>query len=311
MALDHQEDCVLHEKRSDMIKSMTGFGRGEYADDKRGVVVEIRAVNHRYSDINVKMPRRYSFAEEPIKALVKNVAPRGKIDVSIMVDSVGEDETNVRLNLPVAKQYHDNLMRLKSELNLHGEVSLSLLAGMPDVIRAVAEVEDEQAILKSLSEPVIQAVENLDAMRIEEGAKLTEDILYRGELIAEIAGEVEEYAPGVVETYAAKMKDRIAELLGNGSAVPEDRILLEAAVFADKSNITEELVRLKSHIAQLRSIIATAREPVGKKLDFLVQEMNREANTMGSKANDIAITNRVLNLKSEIEKIREQIQNIE
>lgn len=311
MTGDHKEDYVLHEKRSDMIKSMTGFGRGEYADDKRGVVVEIRAVNHRYSDINVKMPRRYSFAEEPIKALVKNVAPRGKIDVSIMVDSVGEDETNVRLNLPVAKQYHDNLMRLKRELNLHGEVSLSLLAGMPDVIRAVAEVEDEQAILKSLSEPVIQAVENLDAMRMEEGAKLTEDILYRGELIAEIAGEVEEYAPGVVETYAAKMKDRIAELLGNGSAVPEDRILLEAAVFADKSNITEELVRLKSHIAQLRSIIATAREPVGKKLDFLVQEMNREANTMGSKANDIAITNRVLNLKSEIEKIREQIQNIE
>ncbi len=294
-----------------MIKSMTGFGRGEYADDKRGVVVEIRAVNHRYSDINVKMPRRYSFAEEPIKALVKNVAPRGKIDVSILVDSVGEDETNVRLNLPVARQYHDNLMRLKSELNLHGEVSLSLLAGMPDVIRAMAEVEDEQAILKSLSEPVIQAVENLDVMRMDEGARLAEDILSRGDLIAEITGEIEEYAPGVVETYTAKMRERIAELLGGGSSVTEDRILLEAAVFADKSNITEELVRLKSHIAQLRSIITTAREPVGKKLDFLVQEMNREANTMGSKANDIAITNRVLNLKSEIEKIREQIQNIE
>lgn len=294
-----------------MIKSMTGFGRGEYADDKRGVVVEIRAVNHRYSDINVKMPRRYSFAEEPIKALVKNVAPRGKIDVSILVDSVGEDETNVRLNLPVARQYHDNLIRLKSELNLHGEVSLSLLAGMPDVIRAVAEVEDEQAILKSLSEPVIQAVENLDVMRVEEGVRLAEDILSRGDLIAEVTGEIEEYAPGVVETYTAKMRERIAELLGGGSTVTEDRILLEAAVFADKSNITEELVRLKSHIAQLRSIIATAREPVGKKLDFLVQEMNREANTMGSKANDIAITNRVLILKSEIEKIREQIQNIE
>lgn len=294
-----------------MIKSMTGFGRGEYADDKRGVVVEIRAVNHRYSDINVKMPRRYSFAEEPIKALVKNVAPRGKIDVSILVDSVGEDETNVRLNLPVARQYHDNLIRLKSELNLHGEVSLSLLAGMPDVIRAVAEVEDEQAILKSLSEPVIQAVENLDVMRVEEGTRLAEDILSRGDLIAEVTGEIEEYAPGVVETYTAKMRERIAELLGGGSTVTEDRILLEAAVFADKSNITEELVRLKSHIAQLRSIIATAREPVGKKLDFLVQEMNREANTMGSKANDIAITNRVLILKSEIEKIREQIQNIE
>jgi uncharacterized protein (TIGR00255 family) len=294
-----------------MIKSMTGFGRGEYADDKRGVVVEIRAVNHRYSDINVKMPRRYSFAEEPIKALVKNVAPRGKIDVSIQVDSVGEDETRVRLNLPVARQYHDNLLRLKNELNLQGEVSLSLLAGMPDVIRSVAEVEDEQAILKSLSEPVTRAAENLDAMRMEEGARLTEDILYRGGLIADTAEEIEAYAPSVAENYTAKMKERIIELLGSGSGATEDRILLEAAIFADKSNITEELVRLKSHIAQLRNIIATAREPVGKKLDFLVQEMNREANTMGSKANDIAITNKVLNLKSEIEKIREQIQNIE
>lgn len=290
---------------------MTGFGRGEYTDEKRSIVVEIRAVNHRYSDISVKMPRRYSFAEEPIKALVKNVAPRGKIDVSIQVDNSGEEDTSVRLNLPVAKQYCDNLLKLKSELDLQGEVSLSLLAGMPDVIKPMAALEDEEAILKSLSEPVIQAVENLDAMRRDEGARLAEDILYRGGLIADIAQEVEACGPEVVAAYALKMKERIAELMGNGGVVPEDRILLEAAIFADKSNITEELVRLKSHIAQLRSIIAAAKEPVGKKLDFLVQEMNREANTMGSKANDIAITNRVLELKSEIEKIREQIQNIE
>ncbi len=290
---------------------MTGFGRGEYTDEKRSIVVEIRAVNHRYSDISVKMPRRYSFAEEPIKALVKNVAPRGKIDVSIQVDNSGEEDTSVRLNLPVAKQYCDNLLKLKSELDIQGEVSLSLLAGMPDVIKPMAALEDEEAILKSLSEPVIQAVENLDAMRRDEGARLAEDILYRGGLIADIAQEVEACGPEVVAAYALKMKERIAELMGNGGVVPEDRILLEAAIFADKSNITEELVRLKSHIAQLRSIIAAAKEPVGKKLDFLVQEMNREANTMGSKANDIAITNRVLELKSEIEKIREQIQNIE
>lgn len=294
-----------------MIKSMTGFGRGEYTDEKRGIVVEIRAVNHRYSDISVKMPRRYSFAEEPIKALVKNVAPRGKIDVSIQVDSLGESETSVRLNLPVAKEYHDNLICLKNELNLHGEVSLALLAGMPDVIKSMPPAEDEEAILKSLSEPVILAVENLDAMRMAEGGRLAEDILYRAGLIAGIAQEVEAYGPEVTAAYALKMKERISELLGNGAAVPEDRILLEAAVFADKSNITEEIIRLKSHVAQLRSIIASAGEPVGKKLDFLVQEMNREANTMGSKANDIAITNRVLELKSEIEKIREQIQNIE
>jgi uncharacterized protein (TIGR00255 family) len=294
-----------------MLKSMTGFGRGEYADEKRSVVVEIRAVNHRYSDINIKMPRRYSFAEEPIKGLVKNVAPRGKIDVAIMIDNSSDEDTNVKLNLPVAKQYYENLTMLKEELNIPGDISVSLLSGMPDVIKAIPNVENEEAVLKSLSEPVILAVDNLDKMRIAEGAKLTEDILFRGGLIADLASNIEVYAPNVSRAYALKIKERISELLDKAATIPEERIVLEAAVFADKSNITEELVRLKSHVQQLNDIIEKSNQPVGKKLDFLVQEMNREANTIGSKANDIEITKHVLSLKSEIEKIREQVQNIE
>lgn len=294
-----------------MLKSMTGFGRGEYADEKRSVVVEIRALNHRYSDINIKMPRRYSFAEDPIKSLVKNVAPRGKIDVSIMVDSSSDEDTDVKLNLAVAKQYYNNLMMLKEELKIPGDISISLLGGMPDVMKAIPNVENEEAVLKSLSDPVILAVANLDKMRMVEGAKLAEDILFRCGLISELASKIEVFAPSVAKTYVLKMKERISELLDKSATIPEDRILLEAAVFADKANITEELVRLKSHVIQLKDIIEKSNQPVGKKLDFLVQEMNREANTIGSKANDIEITKYVLSLKSEIEKIREQVQNIE
>lgn len=294
-----------------MLKSMTGFGRGEYTDEKRNVVVEIRAVNHRYSDITVKMPRRYSFAEEPIKSLVKNVAPRGKIDVSIMIDNSSSDDTDVKLNLPMAKQYYANLTTLKEALNVPGDISISLLSQMPDIIKAIPNVEDEEAVLKSLSEPVVLAVDDLDKMRIIEGAKLAEDILMRGGLIENLAAQIEVYAPSVSKMYVLKMKERISELLDKAATIPEDRILLEAAVFADKSNITEELVRLKSHVQQLRDIVGKANQPVGKKLDFLVQEMNREANTIGSKANDIEITKHVLSLKSEIEKIKEQVQNIE
>lgn len=294
-----------------MIKSMTGFGRAEYADDKRSVVVEIKAVNHRYSDISVKMPRRYSFAEEQLKSLVKNVAPRGKIDISVMVDNAAVDDTNVQLNLTIAKQYYDNLMLLKNEFALQGEVSLSMLGNMADVIRIIPDAEDEEAILKSLTMPTLSAAENLNNMRVAEGAKLAEDLLYRGGLVADLANEIEVYAPKVSQLYAQKMKDRIGELLGGVATVPEERIVLEAAIFADKANITEELVRLKSHVQQLKDIIGQADQPAGKKLDFLIQEMNREVNTIGSKANDLSITNHVLSLKSEVEKIREQVQNIE
>ena len=288
-----------------MVKSMTGFGRAEYSDGKRNIIVEMKAVNHRYSDISMKMPRRYSFAEEKLKSIVKGVARRGKIDVSILVENITEDDTTVKLNAMAAKQYYDNLKELKGMFEVNGDITLQMLASMPDVLKAVPDVEDEEEILKSLSVPVAQAAEKLNEMRIVEGKKLAEDIIYRGGLILSMVKEIEQRSPAVVSEYTNRLKERIQDLLGNTVEIPEDRILVEAAIFADKCSVTEELVRLNSHIVQLENIITKSNQPDGKKLDFLVQEMNREANTIGSKANDITIT------KSEIEKIREQVQNIE
>lgn len=294
-----------------MIKSMTGFGRGETSDEKRNIIVEIKAVNHRYCDINFKMPRRYSFAEERLKAIVKEVARRGKIDVSVIVENVADDDTTVRLNTAVAQQYYDNLKELSQAFGLPADISLSYLASLPDVMKAVPDVEDEEAILRCLEEPVRQAAAKLDDMRKTEGARLAEDIIMRGGLIREMVEKVETRSPLVTKAYAEKLRERIGELTDGAVELPEDRIILEAAIFADKCSVTEELVRLRSHVTQLENIITRSTQPDGKKLDFLVQEMNREANTIGSKANDIEITNLVLDMKSEIEKIREQVQNIE
>ncbi|MCQ4637893.1 YicC family protein [Anaerovorax odorimutans] len=294
-----------------MIKSMTGFGRSEHSDGKRSITVEIKSVNHRYGDISVKMPRRYSFAEEKIKNTVKKTVSRGKVDVSIIVENLTEDDVTVKLNTMVAKQYVDNLGELQDKFGLTGEITLQFLATLPDVMKAVPDVEDEEEVSRAIQIPLAQAVENLDGMRTVEGQKLAEDLLQRGELIRSLVKQIEERSPMVTEAYTEKMRDRIKELIGNNVTVPEDRILLEAAIFADKCSITEELVRLDSHMIQLKKILEKSNQPAGKKLDFLVQEMNREANTIGSKANDIEITNLMLEIKSEIEKIREQVQNIE
>ena len=294
-----------------MIKSMTGFGRGEHSDGKRNIIVEIKAVNHRYSDITVKMPRRYSFAEDRIKNIVKGIARRGKIEISIIVENLTEDDMKIRLNEMVAQQYYDNLLVLKSKFDVAGDITLPFLANMPDVLRAIPDVEDEEKICQALLVPVKMAADKLDEMREIEGAKLSEDIIQRGDLIRTHVNEISQKTSNVSAIYTLKIKDRIRELIGNSIEIPEDRILLEAAIFADKCSITEELVRLDSHIIQLENIIKKSTQPDGKKLDFLVQEMNREANTIGSKANDIEITNVVIEIKSEIEKIREQVQNIE
>ena len=294
-----------------MIKSMTGFGRSEYSDEKRSIVVEIKSVNHRYCDVSMRMPRRYSFAEEKLKALVKQYARRGKIEVSIMVDNLTDEDSSVKLNTLAAHQYYENLQQLKNEFGLEGEVTLPFLASLPDVMKSVPDLEDEDEVCRSLSIPVEEAAKKLDEMRIVEGKKLAEDILMRGDLIRDLVKQIELQAPETVKNYTVKLKERIAELVDGAVEIPEDRILLEAAIFADKANITEEMVRLDSHIRQLKDIIGKSNQPDGKKLDFLVQEMNREANTIGSKANDLTITNTVLDIKSEVEKIREQVQNIE
>ena len=294
-----------------MIKSMTGFGRSEYSDGKRNIICEIKSVNHRYSDITVKMPRRYSFAEDKIKQTVKEKLARGKVDVSINVENVTENDVVIKLNQLAAKQYFDNLTELKEQFGLAGDIDLELLANMPDVLKAVPDVEDEEELTKAILVPVAEASANLEKMRAAEGARLAEDLINKGEIIKGILDQIEERSPLVVKEYAAKLHDRIAELLDGAAEVPEDRILVEAAIFADKCAIDEEITRLNSHLIQLKTILTGSEGTVGKKLDFLVQEMNREANTIGSKANDITITNHMLNIKAEIEKIREQVQNIE
>lgn len=298
-----------------MIKSMTGFGRGEYTDGKRNMVVEIKTVNHRYADITIKMPRRYSFAEDKIKSAIKAHIRRGKADVFIMVENIGDSDVSVQINEELAKQYLEKMVSLRDALGepegFNDQLSLLQIAGLPDVIKNTPAAEDEEEIIQALLIPTLQAAQNLDKMRTTEGEKLAEDLLAKGENLKTLLDQIAARAPQVATDYTAKLRERITELIGNSVQIPEDRILVEAAIFADKCAIDEEITRLNSHIMQLRDIVSTSNQPDGKKLDFLVQEMNREANTIGSKSNDITITGYVLDLKSEIEKIREQVQNIE
>ncbi len=294
-----------------MIKSMTGFGRSEYTDGKRNITVEIKSVNHRYSDISIKMPRRYGFAEDKVKNAVKERIRRGKVDVSIMVENITENDVNIKLNTMIAKQYYENLLELRKEFSVEGDITLQFLAGLPDVMKAIPDVEDEEEITKAILIPVAEAAANLEKMRAVEGEKLAEDLIAKGRSIRSILDKIAERAPQVSIDYTARLRERITELIGGSIEVPEDRILVEAAIFADKCAIDEEITRLGSHLIQLENIVAKSTQPDGKKLDFLVQEMNREANTIGSKANDITITGYMLEIKSEIEKIREQVQNIE
>lgn len=294
-----------------MIKSMTGFGRGEYNDGKRSIIVEIKSVNHRYADISVRMPRRYSFVEDKVKNTVKETLKRGKAEVSVMVENLTENDVNIKLNTMIARQYMDNLKELQECFSVPGEITLEYLAGLPDVLKTIPDVDDEEEMTACILKPVREAAANLEKMRGIEGSKLAEDLVMRGEIIKSLVDRIEERADLVPAAYTEKLRERIKELIGNNVTVPEDRILVEAAIFADKCNVTEELTRLRSHMDQMKSIIEKSTQPDGKKLDFLVQEMNREANTIGSKANDIEVTNLMLQVKAEIEKIREQVQNIE
>ncbi len=294
-----------------MVKSMTGFGRGEYNDGKRNMIAEIKSVNHRYSDISVRMPRRYQFAEDAVRSTVKQHISRGKIDVQISVEYIAESDIKVELNKPLAEQYIQNFKVLKDEYGVQGEVTLELLSGMPEVLKQSSDVEDEDEIRQSIIKATDAAAENLEKMRAVEGEKLAEDLLERADLIKAMVSEIEVKAADLPGIYKEKLRTRIDELLDGASVVPEDRLAQEVAIFADHADITEEITRLRSHMDQMKSIINESKGADGKKLDFLVQEMNREANTIGSKANDLGITEVMLRIKSEVEKIREQVQNIE
>ena len=297
-----------------MIKSMTGFGRGEYSDEISKVTVEIRSVNHRYLDIYVKMPRRYSFAEDTIKAAIKEKLHRGKVEVNVTVDNTGKSDSDVRVDKELAARYYNALSELRNSFDFgeDSRVSLSLLSKMPDVIVTTPAAEDEEAMVKRLLGATEKALDDFCSMREAEGEKLAADLYARADTIQEIKDRIEKRAPEIEKEYAARFKARVEEILDGVYEVPDERIALEAAIFADKANITEELVRLNSHISQLRRFLQSeGKEAVGKKIDFLIQEMNREANTIGSKSNDREITSDMLELKAEIEKVREQVQNIE
>ncbi|MEG2419924.1 MAG: YicC/YloC family endoribonuclease [Oscillospiraceae bacterium] len=292
-----------------MIQSMTGYGRGEATLHGRGIVVEVRAVNNRYLDCTVKMPRAYIFAEDALKTEVQRGVSRGKVDVFVTVADAAADRVNVSVNKAVAEGYVQALRSLQGAYGLRDDISTALVAGFPDVLVLEKAKEDTEAISADLCAVLGIALKDFDAMRRREGTKLTEDLLHRAETIEGLMAFVEERSPKTVAEYRARLEGKMAEVLGN-TQLDEGRILTEAAIFADKIAVDEETVRLHSHLAQLRELLEKGGA-VGRKLDFLVQEFNREANTIGSKCNDIEITRHVVEIKAEIEKIREQVQNIE
>lgn len=292
-----------------MIKSMTGYGRNKIETPEREISVEIKSVNHRYLDLNLKTPRLYAFLEEPIKKAATAAIARGKVDLYVSVVQKDGQDVKVTPNLALAGQYLEALRALQQAFSLPEQVSAVRLAQMPDVLSVSKEEPDAEAVKVQALEATAAALEEYNAMRQREGQRLCQDILYRAELLAQMTDQVERRSPESVEEYRQKIQVRMQEILGD-TQIAEQRILAEAALFADKVSVTEEVVRLRSHLAQVRDLVQ-GEQPAGRKLDFLVQEMNREVNTIGSKANDYELAQIVVEMKAEIEKIREQIQNLE
>ena len=291
------------------MKSMTGYGRARAATDGREIMVELRAVNHRYLDVNVKCPRGYGFLEEALKKATGACISRGKVDIFVAVTDMGAQETAIVLNKELAQGYLKALTELRDTLHLHDDISVMSIARMPDVLVSERLEVDAEALTAAVLDVFAQAVDEFDVMRGREGEKMAADVAGRMQTILGLVEEVEKRSPERVTAYRERLEKRMNEILADTTVDPQ-RILTEAAIFADKTAVDEETVRLRSHLDQLALMLADEK-PVGRKLDFLVQEMNREANTIGSKANDTVLANLVISLKAEIEKIREQIQNIE
>ncbi len=292
-----------------MVKSMTGYGRAREMRNGRDITVEVRSVNNRYLDCTVKMPRAYIFAEDRMKARVQQAISRGKVDVFVTIDASAADEAVVAVNEPLARGYYEALTRLKTMFSLPGEVTPEVLAKFPDVLAVTKAEEDVEAIAADICAVLDDALAAYNDMRAVEGEKLAADVAGRVTTIETVVGRVEERSPQTVAAYRQRLEAKMQEVL-QSTTIDESRILTEAAIFADKIAVDEETVRLRSHIAQLRAMLASD-EPVGRKLDFLIQEVNRECNTIGSKCSDLTIAQDVVNMKAEVEKIREQVQNME
>lgn len=293
-----------------MIFSMTGYGRGEVETEIHKVTIEMKSVNHRYSEVLVKMPKKLNMFEDRIKNMVKNSISRGRLEIYINFDEqVGEDFI-MKPNFAVIDQYVNSLNAIMDRYEIKEDISLSLLARYPDALSIEYKQADEELIWKLLEEAMQKTLDSMMEMRKNEGDKLAEDILGRVSGIQETLEKIEAQSPQLVEAYQTRLQDRIKELLSGVAEVDEVKIIHEVAIFADKTNIAEEVVRLRSHFVQIEEICKSGGA-IGRKLDFLIQEMNREINTIGSKSPDINIANAVVEVKSEIEKIREQVQNIE
>lgn len=293
-----------------LIKSMTSFGRAQGEEGKEHLFsIEMKSVNNRYLDLNIRMPKFIISLEEEIRKIINTRLNRGKVDVFINYKSYEKASAMPKLNLEVAKGYYNCLNELQKEFNIENDITVSKLANFPEVLTLEAEEENLDEVLKEIKPLIETSLDNMVEMRIREGEKLKEDILVKLNVIEEKVKEIESLADDLPKVYKKKLEDRISELTKD-LKIDEERIAVEVAIFADKAAVDEEVTRLKSHLEQMRKTL-NLNEPVGRKLDFIVQEMNRESNTIGSKANDINITNIVIDIKNLIEKIREQVQNIE
>lgn len=292
-----------------MLKSMTGYGRAQKILNGRDITVEIRSVNHRYYEYTSRIPRVHSYIDEKLKALLKTGISRGKVEVAVTINNIEGKDTEIAVNKGAAEGYVSALRSIADELGLEDDLTLSKLIKLPDIFNIQKTPDDEEQIWNDVSIVTDEALRKFVKMRGVEGERLGKNIIEKADYILEMVGKVEELSPQTVENYRNRLYKKLSEILEDKN-IDEQRILTEAAVFSEKIAVDEETVRLRSHIAQLKTILESD-EAVGRKLDFIVQEINREVNTIGSKAQDLNVTKIVVEMKSEIEKIREQIQNIE
>lgn len=291
-----------------MIKSMTGYGKANLEKSEREYKIEIKSVNHRYLDISIKIPRVLSYLEEEVKKEISSKVKRGKIDVFINFENNSTEGKEIKINTEIAKIYINELKRLAKEENILANIEVTEISKFPDVLKIENNQENED-IKDELLETVKEATEKLIQMRAVEGRKIAEDLLKRIQVIKEKIKEISALSTGLIEEYVVKLESRIKEIL-KSQEIDEARLAQEVVIYADKCSVEEEVTRLNSHISQFEKLL-NSEEAIGKKLDFIIQEMNRETNTIGSKANNLEITNSVVDIKTELENIREQIQNIE
>lgn len=292
-----------------MIKSMTGFGRSVYENEGREYLIEIKSVNNRFSDINIKMPRSFNYLEEKIKKEVLKSVTRGKVDVYITFNNNSDKGKTIKLNTEIAKKYIDELKKLSKETEIIDNINIMDISKFPDVLNIKMEEDSEEIIEKELMIALDEAIKSFIDMREKEGSKIKQDFEKRIEIISEKVEQISNISTGLVEEYIVKLETRIKELLKT-DVIDQTRLAQEVVIYSDKCSVQEELTRLRSHIAQFLNL-TNENTAIGKKLDFLIQEMNRETNTIGSKANNLDITNLVVDVKTELENVREQVQNIE